>query len=126
MAKKSIYSSVSREKKNNAKTVYTVLGTIIALLLIFIVWCAVVFSDGGSYENTAKDVTTLKLEIEQKDFEINELKEKVVRLEEQKRQLELEIAASKQQNEETNGQQELLGETESQGQTPEQTENIAQ
>lgn len=126
MAKKSIYNSVSREKKDNTKTVCIVLGAIITLLVIFIVWCAFVFSDGGSYENTAKDVTTLKLEIEQKDFEINELKEKVVKLEEQKKQLELEIAANKQQNEQTNEQQESSGETEDGMQMPEQTENIAQ
>lgn len=126
MAKKSIYNSVSREKKNNAKTVCVVLGIVLALLIVFIVWCAFVFSDGGSYENAARDVTTLKLEIEQKDFEINELKEKVVKLEQQKRQLELDIELKEQQNQGENVQGEPPSEAQSQMQIPEQTENIAQ
>ncbi|MBE7026134.1 MAG: hypothetical protein E7410_00990 [Ruminococcaceae bacterium] len=115
MAKKSIYNNVSREKKNNTKTVSIVLGAVIALLVIFIVWCAFTFSDGVGYENTAKDVTMLKIELEQKDYEINELREKVVRLEEQKRQLELDLAA-KEQALKADGSEEVSN----------QTENIAQ
>ena len=94
MAKKSIYSSVGRTKKNNAKTVAIVLAVVVAFLVGFIVWCAFAFSGDGSYKNTAYDVSMMKIQLEEKDAEISELREQIARLEEQKKQLEMKQLAS--------------------------------
>lgn len=88
MAKRGIYSSVSRPKKNNAKIAATVLGVITALLVIFIVWCAFMFSGSGVYGDKVSDISELKIQLEEKDAQLSELREQIAKLEEQKRQLE--------------------------------------
>lgn len=89
MVKRSVYSSVSRARKNPAKTVAIVLGIVAALLLVFIIWCVIAFSTGGSaFTSQAEDISTLKIQLAEKDAEINTLKEQVTKLEEENRQLQ--------------------------------------
>lgn len=95
MARRSIYSSVSRPKKNNAKIAAIVLAVVCALLIVFIVWCAVMFSGDGVYGNKVRDISELKIQIEERDTQIAELKEQIARLEEQKKELEASAAAQK-------------------------------
>ena len=88
MVKRNVYSSVSRARKNPAKTVAIVLGIVAALLIIFIIWCVIAFSTGGgAFTSQAEDISALKIQLEQKDAEINSLKEQVTKLEEENRQL---------------------------------------
>lgn len=87
MMRRSMYSSVSRARKNTAKTVAVVLGIVVALLLAFIIWCVAVYSSGG-FTSQADEISTLKIQLEQKEQENAALKEQVTKLEEQKRQLE--------------------------------------
>lgn len=89
MVRRSMYSSVSRSRKNPAKTVAIVLGIAVAVLLAFIIWCIAVFSSGGGvFTSQAEDISALKVQLEQKDQEISSLREQVTKLEEQKRELE--------------------------------------
>lgn len=95
MAKKSIFSSVSREKKDNSKTALIALSSVVALLLIFILYCAVFFSGDGTYGNAVHDISEMKIQLEEKDSQVNTLKEQINTLEEQKRKLEDELSAIK-------------------------------
>ncbi len=92
MAKKSIFTSVSCEKKDNSKTALIALSSVAALLLIFILWCAFSFSDNGVYSNAVHDLSEMKIQLEEKDEQINTLKEQLGTLEEQKRKLEDELS----------------------------------
>ncbi len=87
MMHRSMYSSVSRARKNTAKTVAIVLGIVVVLLIAFIIWCVAVYSSGG-FTSQADEISALKIQLEQKEQENTALKEQVTRLEEQKRQLE--------------------------------------
>lgn len=55
MMHRSMYSSVSRARKNTAKTVAIVLGIVVALLIAFIIWCVAVYSSGGFTSQADRD-----------------------------------------------------------------------
>lgn len=87
-----LYSSVGRKKKNNALTVSIILGVVVVILFVFIIWATASFS-GGEYKNTVTEVSEMKMLIEEKDAQINGLKEQIGRYEERIRQLESTIGS---------------------------------
>ena len=88
MASKTIFKDVSRAPKDKTKTVAVAFGIIVVLLVVFIVWCAFMYSDSGIYERAVHDVSAMKIQLEEKDAQINALKEQIIQLEEQKKELE--------------------------------------
>ncbi len=89
-----IYSSVGRKKKNNSLAVAIVLAVVVLILIAFIIWCAASFS-GDGYKNTTQEVSEMKMLLTEKDAEISALKEQVVKLEAQYKQLEALMASSR-------------------------------
>ena len=79
MSRRSYYSSVSRAKRPASHIVAIIFGIILALLIAFIVWAAVVFGNGGEgvFQNHTREISELKMQVYEKDIMIAELLEEL-------------------------------------------------
>lgn len=75
MARRNYYSAVSRSRRPKSYTVAVVLSIVLVLLVGFIVWCVIVFSSGGdgAFQSQAKDISELKMALNEKDEQIKRL-----------------------------------------------------